>query len=88
MKKVILPVYFNTEETRTSPDLGLPESMNDFELREMIFYRIDCIAKGTLVDTPATMIFVGSELFYCSKTVEEVDEEIQQEWGESQNQEI
>lgn len=76
MNRVILPVYFNTDETRTSPDLGLPQSMSDFELRDMIFYKIDCIAKGTLVDEPSTMIFVGSELFYSPLSVNEIDKKL------------
>lgn len=76
MNRVILPVYFNTDETRTSPDLGLPQSMSDFELRDMIFYKIDCIAQGTLVDEPSTMIFVGSELFYSPLSVNEIDKKL------------
>jgi hypothetical protein len=73
--KIILPVYFQTEETESLKDLGLPEpDVSDYDVRDGVFYNIDAIVPYVdAQDVVRTEVFAGSHNFICPMSPKEVE---------------
>ena len=66
-----IAVYYHTEETDKLTELGLEDkiSMEDFELRDVCFFNIDCIYERCDGDTN---IFSGGQHFLSPVKVDEI----------------
>lgn len=78
--KVVLPVWFNTEQSAAKKDLGLEENLTieDYETKEVFFYSIDALEP--CVDEilgDCTIVNVAGKEFSCSIPFDKIEEVIQ-----------
>lgn len=76
MLKVKLPIYYHTDESSLLDDLGIEQedSFEKMEVREMIFYNINAIAKYIENEKEvACRIFSNGDAFLCKLLFEEVE---------------
>lgn len=69
---VTIPIYANTEGTKVLNDLDIAVSLDDLEIVEMVFFRIDALEPCFYQGKKGTVVYAGSGDFFSPKTVEEI----------------
>lgn len=78
IKRIMLPVLFNTDATMQKKDAGIKVNRDEYEVRKVRFYSIDAICAESEDDklTGNTEVYSCGTIFICNLTPEEVDKKI------------
>jgi len=72
--KLIIPVYFHTDETATKRDAELPYLLSECEIRNITLYSPPTISVGKDDDgTEFGLVYTNGHLFESPLTVKELD---------------
>lgn len=71
---VIIPIYYNTESTKTLNDLGIEYNLSDCDIRDVIFLHINVIGRYIEDDIEGTTIYANGREFISPLKINEVKE--------------
>jgi hypothetical protein len=69
---VIIPIYYNTESTKTLNDLGIEYNLSDCDIRDVIFLHINVIGRYIEDDIEGTTIYANGREFISPLKINEV----------------
>lgn len=73
MRPIKLKCYFHTDETTALKNVGVNYSLEDCQLKEVIFRSIDVLSPYSLDYPDHTEIFSGGTTFVCPLSVDEIN---------------
>jgi hypothetical protein len=69
---VIIPIYYNTESTKTLNDLGIEYNLSDCDIRDVIFLHINVIGRYIEDDIEGTTIYANGREFISPLKINEI----------------